>query len=124
MKKLRVFYALTHRLRGESLTTFRTPIVAEDLESAREYALDPRNKIATDPSELICIKNALDLTEHTIAELERIMTTEALSGCISADALDVLYILATEYLLTPGEASRNHLARINADQPGQQVQQH
>ena len=123
MRKLHTYYAYTHAFRGDNLIAFRTPIVAEDRESAKRYALDPRNKIARDPSELISIEQALDLAEHTISELERFMSIEALSHCISADALDVLLVLATEYLLTPSEAQRNHLAAINASKPEQQTQQ-
>lgn len=120
MKKLRTYYVYTHALRGDDLVTYRTPVVAVDREAARQYALDPRNKIAADPSELISIEQALDLTDHTLAELERIMSIDALSHCISSDALDVLYILATECLLTPDEAYKNHLAKVGGCEPREQ----
>lgn len=109
MKKL-CYYAYTHTLRGDDLVTYRTPIVAEDRKSAERYALDPRNKIASEPSDLISVEPALDLADHTITELERIMRIDALSHCISSDALDVLYILATENLLTIEDAYRSSVA--------------
>ena len=108
MKNLRTYYVYTHTLRGDDLVTYRTPIVATDRESAKQYALNPRNKIAKEPSELIAIEPALDLADHTIAELERIMSIDALSHCISSDALDVLYILATENLMTIEDSYRNN----------------
>lgn len=112
MKKIRTYYAYTHTLRGDNLVTYRTPIVAEDRESAEQYALDPRNKIAKEPSDLISVEPALDLADHTIAELERIMSVNALSNCISNDALDVLYILATENLLTIEDSYRKSVVCV------------
>ena len=111
MKKLRIYYAYIQSLRGDRLDTFRTPVVAEDHEKALQYVLDPKNKIADDPCDVISVELASDLTDHTICELNRIMSIGALSHCISDDALIVLHQLATEYLETPEEAYRRFIDR-------------